>query len=138
MMNPICLFSKLSIFSVWVRVNVGKNSWQKQIRRKKFHIFTKGSISYVCYVKGKNILKIHGSEFEYCFILEYSKTPWDTAPWHTIFAVTLFWFRGKNFPDTLFFKFFTNLKVHYFQKCVKTLFNLRFLSQRGFISHKLM
>ena len=62
------------------------------------------------------------------FAIAYSKTPWDTAPWHTIFADTLFWFRDKNFRDTLFFKFFTNLKVHYFQKCVKTLFNLRFLS----------
>ena len=61
-------------------------------------------------------------------LFKYSKTPWDTAPWHTIFADTLFWFRDKNFQDTLFFKFFTNLKVHYFQKCVKTLFNLPFLS----------
>ena len=43
----------------------------------------------------------------------YSKTPWDTAPWHTIFADTLFWFRDKNFQDTLFFKFFNNFKVHY-------------------------
>ena len=42
----------------------------------------------------------------------YSKTPWDAAPWHTIFADTLFWFRSKNFRGTLSLGLFSNPKIH--------------------------
>ena len=34
----------------------------------------------------------------------YSKTPQDAAPWYTIFADTLFWFKYKDLRDTLFFQ----------------------------------